>query len=170
MASSEDKWVNLGRISGLFGVRGWVKIYSYTDPRDNILHYDPWYLKIDGQWQPHKLLEGQAHGKGVVAHLEGILDRDQATRYIGTDIAVTRDSMPAAQEGEYYWMDLIGLTVITINGVELGQVDHLMETGANDVLVVKGDKERLIPYIPEQVIREIDLAASRIIVDWDPDF
>lgn len=170
LATSSEKWITVGRISGLFGVRGWVKIFSHTQPRDNILSYSPWYLEIDGKWMPYELADGQAHGKGVIAHLKGIDDRDQAAAFIGKDIAIQRAQLPPAEKGEFYWIDLEGLTVVTREGRELGQVDHLMETGANDVLVVKGERERLIPYIMDQVIVQVDTQAGRIVVDWDPDF
>jgi 16S rRNA processing protein RimM len=114
--------------------------------------------------------EGQAHGKGIIARLESIHDRDEAARLLGAEIAVNREQLPPAPEGEYYWADLIGLTVQNHKGITLGQVDHLLETGANDVLVVKGDRERLIPFLLEQVILDVDLAQRLLRVDWDEDF
>ena len=162
--------VPVGRISGLYGVRGWVKIYSYTEPRENILSYNPWLLNLAGGWTPVELLEGKRHGKGVIARLAGCEDRDAAARWLNTEIAIRRDQLPATAAGEYYWNDLIGLKVITTDGVELGVVKDLMETGANDVIVVEGDRERLIPYIWQRVVRDVDLDGGLMIVDWDPDF
>jgi len=167
---SRDEMVILGRVSGLFGVRGWVKIHSDTSPREGILGYKQWYLKgMDGWWQA-KLLAGRTQGKGVVAHLVGYEDRDQAATLVGLDIAVRREQLPALAPGEYYWADLEGLRVENVEGVGLGVVSHLFETGANDVLVVKGERERLIPYTWGEAVREVDLESGRLIVDWDPDF
>ncbi len=160
----------LGRISGLFGVTGWVKVYSHTAPRENILSYQPWYLRQDKQWREIRLLDGRKQGKGLVALLQGCDDRDQAAALMGCDIAVPRDQLDDLAEDEYYWADLQGLEVITIEGQKLGRVSHLFETGANDVLVVKGDRERLIPYVWEQVVKKVDLDAGEMQVDWDPEF
>jgi 16S rRNA processing protein RimM len=162
--------VILGRISGIFGVRGWIKVYSDTSPRDNILGYSPWFLGRSGHWQKRRLLEGRLQGRGLVARVEGCSDRDQAAELVDMQIAVPRDQLPPTDEGEYYWSDLQGLRVETVQGVDLGHVDHLFETGSNDVLVVKDGRERLIPFLQESVIRRIDLHQRVIIVDWDPDF
>ncbi len=171
MAGEQDDYLIIGRISGLYGVRGWVKIFSHTEPRDNILSYTTWYLGRVDEWQPVKVAEGRLHGKGVVARLAGCDDRDVASGFVGSDIAILREQLQQAAPGEYYWADLIGLEVSTVEGVDLGKVDHLLETGSNDVLVVlQGKRERLIPFIREQVVREIDLAGKRMVVDWDPDF
>lgn len=166
----DDEMIILGRISGLFGVKGWVKIYSHTSPRTGILGYKTWYLKQNGGWQMLKPAAGQAQGKGVVAKLAGYDDRDQAAALIGVDIAVKREQLPKLEPGEYYWSDLEGLRVETVDGVDLGVVSHLFETGANDVLVVKGERERLIPYTRGEAVRDVDPRAGRIVVDWDPDF
>jgi 16S rRNA processing protein RimM len=167
---SDDEMIIMGHISGLFGVKGWLKIYSHTAPREGILNYNVWYLKRNGAWQQYKLTAGRRQGKAVVAHFDGYDDRDQAAELIESDIAVRREQLPALQVGEYYWTDLEGLQVVTIEGVELGEVSHLFETGANDVLVVLGDRERLIPYTVGEAVQQVDLDAGRIIVDWDPDF
>ena len=178
MSTDKINWVPLGKISGLFGVKGWVKIYSNTQPRENILQYSPWYLKIDGQWQEYPLLEGKPHGKGVIAHLSGCDDRDIAAELIGAQIAIKREQLPDTEEGEYYWSDLKGLKVVNLEGVELGKVASMFETGSNDVMVVhetaktggnKG-KERLIPYVTGDVIHEVNLEEGLITVDWEADF
>ena len=168
--SVDSRRLLVGRISGVFGVKGWVKVYSYTDPRDNIVNYPRWYLKRGGQWQPVELEAGRKHGKAVVAKLEGVDDREAALALRDVDIAIDRAQLEKLGPEEYYWADLIGLRVVTLEGVELGRVERLMETGANDVLVVEGDRERLIPYIRDQVIASIDLEAGEIRVDWDPEF
>jgi 16S rRNA processing protein RimM len=165
----DPEWVILGRVSGLFGVRGWVKVFSHTSPRTNILEHKSWYLLTAGGREKVRLKAGRAHGKGIVALLEGFEDRDRAAELLGTDIAVPRDWLPQAEEGEYYWADLEGLRVRTLEGEELGRIDHLFETGSNDVMVVKGERERLIPFI-DQVISEVDLDGGCITVEWDPDF
>lgn len=171
MQAQEKDLIIAGRISGLFGVRGWVKVYSHTDPRENIVDYRLWWVRGAQGWQPMQLVEGQRHGKGVIAHLEGIDDRDAASRLLGADIAIERRDLPTLEQDEYYWADLIGLKVQTETGEVLGTVDHLLETGANDVLVVKHDQgEHLIPYVRDQVIRKIDLQDGVLIVEWDPVF
>jgi len=164
------KMVALGRISGVFGVHGWVKVFSHTSPRSNILEYSPWYLGSGRHWDAVEVLDGQSHGKGVIARLAGCTDRDQAAALIGREIAVQREQLPDPEVGDYYWADLEELRVQTTGGLDLGRVDHLFETGANDVLVVQGERERLIPYIWGDVVRSVDLEAGLLVVDWDPDF
>jgi 16S rRNA processing protein RimM len=166
-----DRLVTLGRISGLHGVRGWLKVYSDTRPRENILSYSPWYLRRGREWEEVSLEHGCRQGKLVLAKLRGCNDREAARELMGATIAVRRSQLrEGLAEDEYYWTDLEGLRVVTLEGVELGRVSHLMETGANDVLVVRGERERLLPWIWEQVIRDVDLEQGRITVDWDPEF
>lgn len=160
----------MGRISGLFGVRGWVKVYSYTEPREGILDYSPWFIKRAEEWEEHELLAGQSHGKGILAHLRSFNDRDDAAQLIGCEIAVKRDQLPALTSGEFYWTDLEGLRVENLDGVKLGRISHLFETGANDVIVIRGEREYLIPYTWGMAVRKVDLDAGVMIVDWDPDF
>lgn len=155
-------------MSGLFGVRGWIKVFSNARPRENILNYNPWLLKTREGWREMALAEGRLQGPGVVARLEGVTGRDQAQTLVGAEIAVRRNQLPPTKEGEHYWADLEGLRVVNLEGVELGTVSHLFETGANDVLVVTGERERLLPYTG-QVIRAVDLVAREIRVDWDPE-
>ena len=170
MATADD-WVLMGRIVGVFGVRGWVKVFSDTAPRAGIIDYRDWHLRRPGgDWTPIRVLEGRTQGKGVIVRLAGCDDRDQAQAWVGAEIAVRREQLAEPEAGEYYWADLVGLAVSTLDGVPLGRVDHLIETGANDVLVVQGERERLIPYDPEGVVREIDLEQGWMRVDWDPDF
>ena len=170
MSDADAGLVTLGRITGLYGVRGWVKVFSHTEPRDNILRYNPWQVRLKGQWRALRLAEGRAHNQGIVARLEGYADRDAAAVLLGADIAVQREQFQPLANGEYYWADLIGLKVVTTDGVGLGVVDGLMETGANDVLVVRGERERLIPYLPGQVVVAVDREAGELRVDWDPEF
>lgn len=161
--------VVLGRITGLFGVKGWVKVYSYTDPRDAVLNYDRWLLSGNDGWREATVAEGQRHGKTVIVRLEGFADRDQAASLIGTDIGVLRDALPETGEGRYYWSDLEGLRVVRRDGTELGTVDYLLETGGKDVMVVKGETERLIPFVMDKVVLGVDLAKGEIRVDWEWD-
>jgi 16S rRNA processing protein RimM len=159
-----------GRVAGAYGVNGWLRVVSFCDPPENLLQYSPWHLGGEGRWVLARLEAGRAHGKGVVAQVAGCGERDQAEALTGALVAVERRQLPALEEGEYYWADLVGLRVEGPAGRDLGVVTGLVETGANDVLVVQGDRERLIPYLPDRVVREVDLAAGRIRVDWDPDF
>lgn len=165
--------VILGEVAGVFGVKGWLRVRSYTDPVANILDYATWLIDQGAAQQAMTLREGRPHGKGgkgLIARLEGVDDRDAAAALVGRSIAVTRDQLPPVAEDEYYWADLEGLAVETVDGQPLGRVGHLIGTGANDVLVVEGERERLIPFLRPQVIREVDLAAGRIRVEWDPEF
>jgi 16S rRNA processing protein RimM len=123
-----------------------------------------------GNWQEKQLAAGSRHGKGVIARLADCENRDQAQALIGYEIGIRRDQLPATAPGEYYWRDLQGLKVISVKGELLGTVDHLIETGANDVLVVKGERERLIPFVVDQVIVNVDLDEREIHVDWDESF
>lgn len=166
----------VGRITSVFGVKGWLKVYSYTDPIEGILKYRNWTAVFDGRRVPVKLEDGRRHGPGIVVKLQGVDDRDQALAYCGADLVVPTAELPALEEGEYYWHQLEGLTVETGAGENLGRVSHLIETGSNDVLVVQAteasidQRERLIPYLPDQVVRSVDLDAGRILVDWDVEF
>jgi len=161
--------VVLGRISGLFGVRGWVKVYSYTEPREAVLDFDRWLLGRRDGWHEARVAEGQRHGKTVIARLDGYVDRDQAAELIGVEIGVPRDELPETEEGRFYWSDLEGLRVVHRDGTELGKVAYLLETGANDVMVVKGEQERLIPFVMDEVVLGVDLAKGEIEVDWEWD-
>ncbi|RZV35777.1 MAG: ribosome maturation factor RimM [Chromatiales bacterium] len=161
--------VILGRISGLFGVRGWVKVYSYTEPREAVLNYDRWLLIRKDGWQEARVAEGQRHGKTVIVRIEGYDDRDQAAGLVGTEIGVPRDELPETGSDQFYWSDLEGLRVVHRDGMELGKVEYLLETGANDVMVVKGETERLIPFVMDKVVLDVDLANGEIRVDWEWD-
>ncbi|MCK5876231.1 MAG: ribosome maturation factor RimM [Candidatus Marithrix sp.] len=158
--------ITIGRINGLYGVKGWLKVFSYTDPVSNILDYPTWQL----QDQTLVIQEGRLHSKGIVVKFASIDDRDAAIQLLDSDIIVNRSLLPVAQEDEYYWTDLEGLTVINQQGVKLGQIDHILETGANDVLVVAGDRQRMIPFVLQHVVIKVDLTQNTLLVDWDADF
>ena len=191
----------LGRITGVYGVKGWVKVFSYTDPIESIVDYSPWYIRAENRrpdnrkhapWIKVKLKAGKRHAKTVVARLEHCNNRDEAMAYIGTEIAIKQQQLEKLKDkSEYYWRDLIGLRVINQQNVELGRVKSLMETGANDVLVVVSDmaseekepeekadaentdvkfRERLIPWTMNNAIIAVDLEQGVIEVDWDADF
>jgi 16S rRNA processing protein RimM len=160
----------MGRIAGPYGVKGWVRVVSYTERPDKLIEYVPWYLRRGGAWVPTGIIAVKRHAKGLLVRLPGYEDRDTAAELSGTEIGIYRKQLPPAAEDEVYWSDLIGLPVVTLGGLPLGTVDHLIETGANDVLVVKGERERLIPFIRGRVIAQIDLDGRVIRVDWDPDF
>ena len=164
--------VLMGRIVGVFGVRGEVKLESWTEPRERIFDYQPWQLvSAPGTVENMEGIRGRKQGKGLVARLPSVDDRDQAVLLVGHDIAVAREQLPPSADGEYYWADLEGLDVFNADGTSLGRVSHLVATGANDVLVVRGgNKEHLLPFVKEQYIKEVDLSDGRIVVDWDPEF
>lgn len=162
--------VVLGRIGAPHGVKGAVHVQSFTEPLDNILQYPVWYVSQAGHWQAYKVSHSKTQTKGFIVTLEGVNDRDAAILLTNAEIAIERSELPELPTGEYYWTDLIGLEVFAESGENLGRVTELFETGANDVLVVRGEtKERLIPYLPE-VVLAIDLASKRMQVAWDPEF
>jgi 16S rRNA processing protein RimM len=166
----EDGLLVMGRIAAPYGVKGWVHIAAFTELPESLLHYLPWHINRQGSWQVVEIVSGRHHGKGLVVQLQGCTDRDAAAALRGADIGVYRSQLPPAGAGEYYWSDLIGLQVIATDGRVFGRLDHLLETGANDVMVVKGKQEVLIPYIEGQVVESVDLETREIRVDWDPDF
>lgn len=159
--------VVLGRIAGVFGVKGWVRVFSHTEPREAILEYRDWLLKRDDGWQTVTVEDGKPHGKSVIAKLKDVEDRDAAAELLDVDIAVPREDLPKARAGEYYWADLEGLQVVHRDGRSLGKVAYLIATGAHDVLVVDGDGESLIPFVMGEVILDVDLAKGQISVDWE---
>jgi len=167
---AESDWVLMGKVVGLYGLHGWVKVFSHAEPRSGIIDYDPLYLNIHGEWRTVEVQEGRVQGKGIVFKFSGYDDRDTAAALLGCDIAVRRKQLPPLAPDEYYWRDLEGLRVVTVDGVELGTVKRLFETGANDVVVVAGERERLIPFLQGEVITRIDLAQGVMQVDWDPAF
>ncbi len=170
MSGAPRKLVILGRVSGLYGVKGWIKVHSYTDPRDSIVGFKTWVLDAGGKEQTVEVEDGGKQSRTVVAKLKTIDDRDQAGVLVGADIAVARDELAPCEPGEYYWADLAGLEVATVAGDSLGQLDYLFETGGHDVMVIAGERQRLIPFVQEKVVREVDLEQGKIVVDWDPTY
>ena len=168
MSKAND--ISVGKVSGVFGIKGWVKVFSYTESRENILSYSPWLLKKGSATKVLKVVDGNYQGKLLTAQLESVNDRDQAAALMGWDIFIKAEQLPKPRQGEYYWSDLIGLKVITNLGVEFGVIDSLLETGAYDVVIVNGERERVIPFLQGETILSIDLDLGIMTVDWDPDF
>jgi len=180
--------VILGRITGVYGIQGWLKIFSYTDPMEAIVDFDPWYIRAinrkNAPWIKVRLKAGKRHAKTVIAKLDGCNDCDTAMSYIGNEISVELQQLDGLKgNNEYYWHDLIGLRVINQQDVVLGTVEKMLETGANDVLVVVSEveaaeatgaekmrRERLIPWTMDNAIIAVDMEQGVIKVDWDPDF
>lgn len=168
MVEPERKIVALGYISGVHGVNGWLKIHSQTEPREAIFEYQPWLL--GEQEEAVRIRESKKHGKHLIALLEDVNDRDQAENLVKRQIAAYRDQFPELPETEFYWADLIGLAVKLQDGTDLGTIRHMLATGANDVMVVQGERERLIPFVHGKYVIQVDLEQGRVTVDWDPDF
>ncbi|MFV8816940.1 ribosome maturation factor RimM [Haliea sp. E17] len=170
--------LTVGKITGCYGIKGWVKIHSYTSPEENLFDFGEWKLKRRGSEEPVHFDEWKRHGKSMIAHIRGVDDRDIAESFRGLEILVGAEYLPELSEGDYYWHQLEGLEVwarepeSSADRVLLGRVDYLLETGANDVLVVKAcegsvdDRERLIPYLPDDVVASVDLQQGRMEVDW----
>ena len=166
--------VLLGQLSAVFGVKGWIKVTSHTQPRENILNYPEWLLKIGDTWKLTKVEQGRPHGKTLVAKLAGCDDRDQAQLLVNTKIAIYRSQLPETGEDEYYWSDLLGMQVITVKGDALGKVAEILETGSNDVLVIKKKSsgktvESLVPWLEGDVITNVDKNEKIITVNWETD-
>ena len=169
MAAGERRHIVLGTIAGPHGTRGWVRVHSSTEPPENIFRYAPWQVHRGGHWTTVGVAEGRGQGRGLIARLDDCHDRDDALRYRGYEIAVERSRLPDLEDGEFYWTDLVGLRVTTTGGVDLGEVERMMETGANDVMVVRGEIERLIPFLRGPVVQSVDIERRAIVVDWHPD-
>jgi 16S rRNA processing protein RimM len=162
--------VVMGRVAAPYAVQGWIKIQPYTEYLDSLLDYGAWWLGHEegrrAGWREYRVLEGKVHGQTLLARLEGVDDRNASEALKGLDVAVDRAEFPETDENEYYWDDLIGLDVVNVQGVVLGQVAGLLETGAHDVLRVTGERERLIPFV-DAYVREVDMKGRRILVEWE---
>jgi len=159
----------MGRFGAPHGVRGWLKVQPYTEATEGLLGYKQWWIGSQQSWRQCELLEGRVHGSELVVRLDGIEDRDQAAAMRGWQVAVRRADLPAPEEGEYYWSDLVGLNVVNLQGNALGCVQEVFATGANDVIAVRGERQRLIPFI-ESVVVAVELEQSRLVVDWGVDY
>lgn len=173
---TDDAHVVLGKLTSPHGIKGWLKVYSYTSPMDSILQYPEWWMRQGETLTKMTIVQGRRQGKGLVVQLKGIDDRTAAEALAQTDILMPKEALPTLASDEYYWHELEGLTVFTQSGERLGQVSYLFETGANDVMVVRGDndaidkRERLLPFLPDDVIVEISPENGRMVVNWDPEF
>ncbi|GLP97177.1 ribosome maturation factor RimM [Paraferrimonas sedimenticola] len=174
---ADQEMVVLGKLGSVYGVKGWLRVNSFTDDAEGIFEYAPWYLKVRGQWQQVEIANWRAHNKGPVVQLKGTDGRDAAQQLVNCEIGVSADQLQDLPEDEFYWRDLIGCEVINAKGYHMGKVDDILETGSNDVLRVRanakdafGQKERLIPFVTEQFILEVNLDSRQITVDWEPDF
>lgn len=168
--NEKSSHVVIGQISGLYGVRGGLKVFSYTSPRERIFAYKPWLLKMNDTWVSRDVVSGKGQGKGLVVFLEGVSDRDKARELLGVEIAVAREQLPPLPAGEFYWSDLLGMEVVDLRGRSLGNVADMQETGANDVMVVAGKRKFLIPWVPEEIVKQVDIETGRVCVDWDPEY
>ena len=175
--SKQDEKIVMGKFGATYGIRGWLKVFSYTDNAESIFDYSPWYVNQKGTWVEFKVESWKRHNKGMVCKLEGFEVREDAHLLTNFEIAIDPASLPELSEEEFYWRELFGMQVVTTQGYDLGVVTDMLETGSNDVLVIKanlkdafGQKERLVPYLEEQVIKKVDREAQRIEVDWDPGF
>ena len=165
----DEKKLLVGKINGFFGVQGWVKIFSYTKPRKNILEYQPWYFINNESYQVIEIISGREQSKTIVAQVKGIDNRDEAVQLIGKDLYINKEQLPELDDDEHYWHELTGFRVINKNEVDLGIVDYLVDTGSNHVLVTKGDTEHWIPYFDPFLV-SVDRNKKVISVDWDENF
>ncbi len=159
----------MGRISAPFGLKGWVKVRPFTEQTDCLFQYPKWWLAAANGWDGLNVEETALHGDELLVRFGGVHDRDRAAKLKGREVAIPREQMPAPQDGEFYWSDLVGLDVENTQGHFLGRVERLFESGANPVLVVAGERERLLPYI-ENVVKGVDLDAGKLLVDWELDY
>jgi 16S rRNA processing protein RimM len=166
MATDTPERVTLGRIVGIHGLQGWLKVISYTDPREGIFDYRP---LIVGDQEEREFI-GKVHGKGLLIQFPGREDRTAVESLVNAEIAVSRDQLPELPDGEFFWSDLEGLTVVDLEGRELGRVEVIMPTGANDVIVVQGRKKMMIPFVQGQYVMDVDLEQGRMVVDWSEDW
>ncbi|MDG6894974.1 ribosome maturation factor RimM [Volucribacter amazonae] len=174
---SEQRITVVGKLGSTYGIRGWLRIYSSTEQSESIFAYQPWYLKIKGKWQQTELETWRYHNNDLIVKLKHIDDRESAQTLANIEIGVDLAVFPQLEEGDYYWHDLIGCQVINLQGYNMGVVSEMMETGSNDVLVVRAmnkdafaKQERLIPFLLEQVVKRVDLTTKTIEVDWDAGF
>jgi len=165
----DSDWVVMGRIAAPFGIKGWVKVQAFSDDLGTLMDFESWRIGRGSEHQIYRVETVQDHSNTLVAKLNGIDDRDAAFALRGQEISVERSHLPPPTDGEYYWSDLIGLKAVNREGVELGRVDSLLETGAQDVLVIKGKREHLIPFVAA-FVGKVDVAGGTIEVDWGEDY
>ena len=169
MDQHDDELICVGHVLGAQGIKGWVRVFSKTSPRENVVNYGPWLVE-QGDELRAMAVTGRLQGKNVIAKLEGVDDRTRAEELIGCRLFIEARQLPRLETGEFYWSDLIGLEVETLQAEPLGVVASMMETGADDVMVLSGDRERLIPFVMDDIVREVDLGNRRLVVDWSPEY
>ncbi|MBC8944351.1 MULTISPECIES: ribosome maturation factor RimM [Xenorhabdus] len=167
----------LGKLGSAYGIRGWLRVFSSTEQAEDIFEYQPWFIQRAGQWQHIELETWKYHNQDMIIKIKGVDDREAANLLTNCELVVDSSKLPKLEAGDYYWKDLMGCQVINTAGYNLGTVQDMMETGSNDVMVIKanlkdafGIKERLVPFLDGQVIKKVDLATKTIEVDWDPGF
>lgn len=168
--NKNDDWVILGQFGRAHGIKGFITVHSFTEPRENILRYDEWYVHLNNQWQMLALLQIEVNDKHILVKVDGYNEREQIAALTNVEIGVPGKELPELEEGEYYWHQLIGMQVINQSGEDFGLVQEIIPTGANDVLAVQGDRRYLIPYLPGRYVIKVDPVQRQIVVDWDKDF
>ena len=169
MDQHDDDLICVGHVLGAQGIKGWIRVFSKTSPRENIVSYGPWLVE-QGDELKAMAVQGRLQGKNVIAKLEGIDDRTRAESMIGCRLFIKTEQLPGLEADEFYWSDLIGLKVETMAGESLGEITGMMETGADDVMVLQGDRERLIPFVVGDIVKQVDLDDGRMVVDWSPEY
>jgi 16S rRNA processing protein RimM len=175
--SQSEELILVGKIGAAYGIKGWFKVNAYTEVPEGIFEYSPWFVTTNGQQQQVSVAEWRRHNKGLIARFDNVNDRNDAEAWLHSEIHVLANQLPELEDDEFYWRDLNGMQVVTQQGYDLGKVSGLMETGSNDVLVVEANKtdafgktERLVPFIQDEVIINVDKEQNTITVDWDPGF
>jgi 16S rRNA processing protein RimM len=172
-----NKPVVVGKMGSTYGIRGWLRVFSSTEESESIFDYQPWFIQQAGEWQQLELEGWKHHNQDLIIKIKGMEDREAAALLTNCEIVVDSTQLPPLDAGDYYWKDLMGCQVVTTTGYQLGSVIDMMETGSNDVMVVKanlkdafGMQERLVPFLDGQVVKKVDLTARSIEVEWDPNF
>lgn len=167
---TDVNWIVVGRFGRVHGIKGLITIHSHTEPRDNILSYSHWHAYINNQWQALKLLHTEVTDKHILVQVDGYDGREQVASLTNVNIGVRKEQLPELESGEFYWHQLIGMSVVNQQGESLGKVVEIIPTGSNDVLVVEGEKRQLIPWLLSQTIIDVNATQQQIVVEWDPDF
>ena len=164
----------VGRFGGAYGIKGWVKLFSHTEPAENILSYKGLWIQTGSDWKQLDVASAKAHGQGFIIKVNGYDDRDKAAELTSRDVAIEKGQLPSLDENKdgYYWADLVGMTVVNTEEETLGVVESLMETGANDVMVLNTNdgNERLVPFVSNEIVKSVDVNDQRMIVEWPSDF
>lgn len=169
--NSDSDWVVIGRFGRPHGIKGQIIVHSFTEPMENIMQYTQWHGYINKTWELLNIRHVNVTSKYILAVVDDYDDREKAALLTNVEIAVEKKCLPELKHGDYYWHELIGMRVVNLQGDEFGCVSSILPTGANDVLVVQGEKgRRLIPYLTGQFVRNIDKDQRIIFVDWDADF